>query len=169
MLSPAFWPQLSNHGFAQQLGLTFGVRASARFYAAGGQRGDAELLLCSFRTRRRPTGILLSKFWGLLLQVGVQCELLKSGLAVWQRRCYWLLESENDIVLVHYLVVDKNRLGGAGEQQPVVQAPETRRSSGGVLALPAHSSSGQGLQVCPFAELWSHAPQGVRQLSVAAH
>ena len=145
------------------------MRASARFYAAGGQRGDAELLLRPFRTRRRPTGILLSKFGVLLLQVGVQCELLKSGLVVWQRRCYWLLESENDIVLVHYLVVDKNRLSGAGEQQPVAQAPETRRSSGGVLPLPAHSSSGQGLQVCPFAKSWSCTAQRVQRLGVVAH
>ena len=111
------------------------------------QVGNVEMLNCYYAHSEREDGPQVYCCHCLGSAAASRGELLKSGLAVWQRRCYWLLESENDIVLVHYLVVDKNRLGGVGEQQPVAQAPETRRSSGGVLALPAHSSSGQGLQV----------------------
>lgn len=37
-----------------------------------------------------------------------------------QRRCYWLLESEDDIVLVHYLNIDKAK----GKTEDTWAAPE---------------------------------------------
>ena len=38
-----------------------------------------------------------------------------------QRRCYWLLESEDDIVLVHYLNIDKAK----GKSEDTWAAPDS--------------------------------------------
>ena len=38
-----------------------------------------------------------------------------------QRRCYWLLESEDDIVLVHYLNIDKAK----GKTEDTWAAPDS--------------------------------------------
>jgi hypothetical protein len=43
-----------------------------------------------------------------------------------QRRCYWLLESEDDIVLVHYLNVDKSK-GRPEEAPPGIEHELARR------------------------------------------
>lgn len=43
-----------------------------------------------------------------------------------QRRCYWLLESEDDIVLVHYLNVDKSK-GRPEEAPPGIEHDLVRR------------------------------------------
>ncbi|KAK9846619.1 hypothetical protein WJX81_007767 [Elliptochloris bilobata] len=43
-----------------------------------------------------------------------------------QRRCYWLLESEDDIVLVHYLNVDKAK-GRADDAPPGIEPALARR------------------------------------------
>ena len=42
-----------------------------------------------------------------------------------QRRCYWLLESEDDIVLVHYLNVDKAK--GRADEPPGIEPALARR------------------------------------------
>ncbi len=41
-----------------------------------------------------------------------------------QRRCYWLLESEDDIVLVHYLNIDKAK----GKTEDTWAAPDSDMS-----------------------------------------
>ncbi len=57
-----------------------------------------------------------------------------------QRRCYWLLESEDDIVLVHYLNIDKAK--GKTEDSWAPSDPEMGRrpgftvTSGGVHGMP---------------------------------
>jgi hypothetical protein len=58
-----------------------------------------------------------------------------------QRRCYWLLESEDDIVLVHYLNIDKAKGKAEEAWPPPADADLVRRSgftvtSGGVHGLP---------------------------------
>lgn len=45
-----------------------------------------------------------------------------------QRRCYWLLESEDDIVLVHYLNIDKAK--GKTEDSWATADPEMARRPG---------------------------------------
>lgn len=58
-------------------------------------------------------------------------------LRVLQRRCYWQLESEDDIVLVHYLTVDKAR--NAGEPTAAVAAEAARLGA----PMAAHSPASQ--------------------------
>lgn len=59
-----------------------------------------------------------------------------------QRRCYWLLESEDDIVLVHYLNIDKAK--GKTEDSWTTTDPEMGRrpgftvTSGGVHGMQVH-------------------------------
>ncbi len=45
-----------------------------------------------------------------------------------QRRCYWLLESEDDIVLVHYLNIDKAK--GKAEDTWAAPDPDLSRRPG---------------------------------------
>ena len=66
------------------------------------------------------------------------CSLLQQATRL-QRRCYWLLESEDDIVLVHYLNIDKAK--GKTEDSWAPADPEMARrpaftvTSGGVHGL----------------------------------
>ena len=59
-----------------------------------------------------------------------------------QRRCYWLLDSEDDIVLVHYLNIDKAK-GKAEEAWPpaAVDADLARRSGFTVTSGNVHGPS----------------------------
>lgn len=75
-----------------------------------------------------------------------------------QRRCYWLLESEDDIVLVHYLNIDKAK----GKTEDTWSAPDadmSRRTgftvtSGGIHNIQvSHCNSEHLLTLCESAEL----------------
>ena len=59
-----------------------------------------------------------------------------------QRRCYWLLESEDDIVLVHYLNIDKAK--GKAEDPWTSADPEMARRPGFTVT----SGGVHGMQVC---------------------
>ncbi len=67
-----------------------------------------------------------------------------------QRRCYWLLESEDDIVLVHYLNIDKAK----GKTEDTWAAPDadlSRRpgftvTSGGIHNIQVHKILSDSMQ-----------------------
>ncbi len=69
-----------------------------------------------------------------------------------QRRCYWLLESEDDIVLVHYLNSDKAK--GKAEEAWASADSETGRRSGFTVT----SGGVHGLQACACTLLLGETP-----------
>ena len=60
-----------------------------------------------------------------MLKNGLPCMQQSTRL---QRRCYWLLESEDDIVLVHYLNIDKAK--GKTEDTWTATDPDMSRRAG---------------------------------------
>lgn len=125
------------------------------------QRG-AELLLCSFRSSRSAAGDKTSSTCPALFLIGLR--MLLSGvlvrylikflmhlfgaalprvcISVMQRRCYWLLEGNGDIVLVHYLSLHPT--AHASVQGAVqVDRPEDRANQ--VPAFPLQLRLGQSM------------------------
>lgn len=70
-----------------------------------------------------------------------------------QRRCYWLLESEDDIVLVHYLNIDKAKGNKSEDTWTSADADAARRpgftvTSGGPHGLAVSVAASWPIMLC---------------------